>query len=237
MEQDVPEVCEARKIVPSVHLAAGHHNDHGFGHLLRVQIVHDIVGVAFVAPLADPGNLIAADSMMQVNDRIFLARRIPRRHVNRHLPHPVISGRIAGGASSFPWGMLSSLASKPLGGRGRSAGSLAYTAAGRIEMTENERTAGQFFKGMGTSNVRKSQTRVPWPALVPWTALQALWRVFRLSSWCPKQAARADARVAHHAAAGMQNYASGVPRSNRARKSKRDPRAKIQMRCDVKRPV
>ncbi|XXT92289.1 hypothetical protein WMF27_09545 [Sorangium sp. So ce281] len=71
VEQDVPEVREAREIVSSVHLAAGHHDDHGFGHLLRVQIVHDIVGIAFVAPLADPGDLIAADSMMQVNDRVF----------------------------------------------------------------------------------------------------------------------------------------------------------------------
>jgi hypothetical protein len=84
----------------------------------------DVVGVAFVASLPDPGNLVAADSVMQVDDGILLVGRIPRRRINRRLLHSVLPGRIVERDLHFPVRNACALGIET-GGRNRKIGRIA----------------------------------------------------------------------------------------------------------------
>src|SRR6266545_4290807 len=89
LEKHVPEVREAREVIAAAHLAVWNDDDHRLGHLLRQEIIQDVVGVAFVAAHPEPRDLVAADPVQQVDDGILLAGRIVRRAIDRHLLHPV----------------------------------------------------------------------------------------------------------------------------------------------------
>ena len=117
-------VIGLRAAVGISRVAVRHDDDHGRRQLSRVQIVHDVIRIAFVASVGDPqpSTLVTADSVMQIEDRISLTCRIPRRPVDRNGLHSVVRVGYMTETSTCPWGMVLLLASKPWGGTGRFAG-------------------------------------------------------------------------------------------------------------------
>ena len=93
VEQVLLERGERRRLlgdrIPRRHVlrrpAVGQDDDHRHGLLVGVQVVEDHVGRAAARPLV----LVAADAVQQVQDRVLLVLRVPRRGVDPRLAlHP-----------------------------------------------------------------------------------------------------------------------------------------------------